>query len=164
MKILNILQDPDPRLRKPSRQVSLFDGNLRELAHAMLDTMYHLGGCGLAAPQVNTRQRLVVVDVSDRGDAPVILVNPSLRHHTSRLARFEEGCLSIPELYVPTHRPVSVSVEAWDVCGNRLEFEASDWLSAVIQHEVDHLDGGLLTDYLSAKAHSRYRKRRRLSR
>ncbi|MBS0450028.1 MAG: peptide deformylase [Proteobacteria bacterium] len=159
MTILAVLQEPDPRLRKPSQRIDLIDAEVRRLAHDMLDTMYHLGGCGLAAPQVNTRRRVIVVDTSASGDAPLILVNPVLHHHGDRMARFEEGCLSIPDLYVAVRRPAEICVHALDLDSNPTAWEGGGWAAAVIQHEIDHLDGRLLTDALSPKDKMRHSMR-----
>lgn len=159
MTRLTVLQEPDPRLRKPSRHIERIDADVRRLAHDMLDTMYHFGGCGLAAPQVNVRHRLIVIDVSSRADSPLILVNPVIRDHSGRTGRFQEGCLSIPDLYVATRRSTEILVDALDLDGRPRELASSDWLAAVIQHEVDHLDGRLLTDALSPKDQARYSKR-----
>jgi|UPI00054C0056 peptide deformylase len=161
MTLLAVLQEPDPRLRKSSRHIDLIDHQTQRLARDMLDTMYHRGGCGLAAPQVNARLRIVVVDTSSRGDSPLILVNPVIGYRSVRMVRSEEGCLSIPGLTVAVHRPSELMVSALDLAGRRVELEASGWLGAVIQHEIDHLDGRLLTDALSQKNRNRYFKGQR---
>lgn len=161
---LAVLQEPDPRLPKVSRQIDRIDHETRRLAHDMLDTMYQHGGCGLAAPQVNARLRLIVVDTSTRGNSPLILINPIIRQRAARLVRSEEGCLSIPDLTVPMHRHPEIVVNALDLGGESVDLEASGWLCAVVQHEIDHLDGRLLTDALSSRERQRYvrgRQRRR---
>lgn len=161
MSILPLLRDPDPRLRKLSRRIGALDKDIRQLAGNMLDTMYQHGGCGLAAPQVNTRLRLIVVDISSRGDSPLVLINPIIARLDNELSRHEEGCLSIPGLYAAMRRPASVVVTALALTGKCIELEASGWLGAVVQHEIDHLDGKLLTDAVAAKELARYRKQTR---
>lgn len=158
MTILTVLQEPDPRLRKSSRHIDSIDHEIRRLARDMLDTMYHRGGCGLAAPQVNTRLRLIVIDTSSRADSPLILVNPVIENRSARMMRFAEGCLSVPDLTAKMHRPAEIVISALDLAGRQMELEASGWLGAVIQHEIDHLNGRLLTDALSPKDRSRYFK------
>lgn len=146
-----ILLHPDPRLKKTSTAVADLTDELRQLADDMLVTMYEAPGVGLAAPQVGVLERLVVLDcVKEEGEAPrpIIMFNPRVVAASEETNVYEEGCLSLPELYADVTRPSVVDVEWMDRDGNP-QSETFDGLWATcVQHEIDHLDGKLFIDYL----------------
>lgn len=148
-----ILLVPDPRLRARARPVGPGDADaVRDLAPRMLAAMYAAPGIGLAAPQVGVGLRLVVVDLQrdETGPNPMVLVNPEIVAHSTELATREEGCLSLPGHYADVTRPARVKLRYQDLTGARREIEADDLLATCLQHEVDHLDGVLFVDHLSA--------------
>jgi len=151
-ELLPILLVPDPRLRARARPVGPGDAEaVRDLAPRMLAAMYRAPGIGLAAPQVGSLLRLVVIDLQleERPD-PMVLVNPEVVAASEALATREEGCLSLPGQYADVTRPARVKVRYRDLDGARREVEAEGLLSACLQHEIDHLDGVLFVDHLSA--------------
>jgi len=149
--LLTILNVPDPRLRARAKPVAANDPRVAELAQRMLATMYKAPGIGLAAPQVGELLRLVVIDVRpDDKPEPLILVNPEIVAATKELATREEGCLSLPNQYADVSRPARVKVRWHDLAGAKREVEADGLLSACQQHEIDHLDGVLFVDHISA--------------
>ncbi len=158
MAILPILHFPDPRLRNPAQPVARVDGALRALLDDMLETMYAAPGIGLAAPQVNVSKRVIVIDISEERNAPHYFVNPEIT--ASRGAEvFEEGCLSVPNIYENVERAEWVRVKALGRDGKAYELEADGLLAVCIQHEIDHLEGKLFVDYLSELKRSRIRKK-----
>lgn len=159
MAILTILEFPDSRLRKVAEPVTEVDAALRKLAADMLETMYDAPGVGLAATQVNVHRRLVVIDVSDTRDQPLVLVNPEITVLGDQLCDYDEGCLSVPGFYEKVTRPERIRVQALDLDGNPLTLEPDGLLSVCIQHEVDHLDGKLFVDYLSPLKRQRIRQK-----
>jgi peptide deformylase len=142
----------DPVLRQEADEVVAFDDELHALVRDMLETMYHAEGIGLAAPQIGVSMRVIVVDLrrEDHDDEPMALVNPRLVWASSEVAKQPEGCLSIPTLEEVVERPAGVRVEAYDPEGNPLTIEASELLARALQHEIDHLDGLLFLDRVSA--------------
>jgi len=148
--ILPVLQYPDPRLARVSLPIQEITPEIRELAENMVETMYARDGIGLAAPQVGTPVRLVVVDVSgpDRREDLRILVNPVLKTSGPEIDS-EEGCLSITDYRSTVCRFGQVHVEATDLDGNPVSFDAEDLLAVCVQHECDHLDGILFIDHIS---------------
>lgn len=151
-ELLPILLVPDPKLRAKARPVGPGDADsVRELAPRMLATMYKAPGIGLAGPQVGAMLRLAVVDLQrdDRRD-PLVLVNPEIVAASQELATREEGCLSLPGQYAEVTRPARVKVRFQDLTGAKREIEAEDLLATCLQHEIDHLDGVLFVDHLSA--------------
>ncbi len=161
MAVLKVLQYPDVRLSKAARPVEVFDDALRNLVNDLFETMYLHNGIGLAAPQVNVLRRVIVLDVSDTQDEPLALINPSITALGPDLDNQEEGCISIPDFYLPVRRPRSIEVQALDTRRNPLAFHAEGWLAACIQHEVDHLNGQTLIEHAPPKARSQYRRRAR---
>ncbi len=159
MAILNILEFPDPRLRKIASPVTVFDEKLDVLISDMLETMYHAQGIGLAATQVNVHERLIVIDVSENKDSPQVFINPSFEIIDAQLSEYDEGCLSVPGFYETVSRPHSVKISAQDKTGAHYEVEASDILAVCIQHEIDHLEGKLFVDYLSTLKRERIRSK-----
>ncbi|HEU0223714.1 MAG TPA: peptide deformylase [Paracoccaceae bacterium] len=152
MSIRPILLHPDPRLRKICEPIREIDEALRTLAGDMLETMYAAPGVGLAAPQVGVAKRLFVMDCAgkDQPPSPIVLVNPEITWASDALNTHEEGCLSIPEIYEEVTRPAAVRVAWRDLDGTRRE-EAFDGIWATCaQHEIDHLNGKLFIDHLSA--------------
>jgi peptide deformylase len=149
---LPILLVPDARLRLKAKPVGPADSDrVRALAPRMLASMYAAPGIGLAAPQVGEGLRLVVIDLQkDEQPAPMVLVNPEIVAASKEVATREEGCLSLPGQYAEVTRPARVRVRYHDLEGARQEIEGEGLLSACLQHEIDHLDGVLFVDYLSA--------------
>ena len=159
-KKLKILIFPDPRLRKVAEKVLKFDKSLQSLADDMLLTMYDANGIGLAATQVDQHVRLVVMDLSDDRNEPRIFVNPSykvLQNHD--LFEFEEGCLSIPGFNETISRPDKIELKWQDINGNEHNEEPEGLLTVCIQHEIDHLEGKLMVDYVSALKRDRIRNK-----
>ena len=157
---LKILIFPDPRLRKVAEKVLKFDKCLQNLADDMLLTMYDANGIGLAATQVDQHVRLVVMDLSDDRNEPRIFVNPSykvLQNHD--LFEFEEGCLSIPGFNETISRPDKIELKWQDINGNEHNEEPEGLLTVCIQHEIDHLEGKLMVDYVSALKRDRIRSK-----
>jgi peptide deformylase len=152
MSLLPIRVFGDPVLRERSRPVERFDGALRRLAADMIQTMREAPGVGLAAPQVGRPLRLIVFDVGEE-DGARALANPVLRDEWGEQLG-EEGCLSVPGLYYPVRRHLRVQAEGYDLEGHEVSFEASEMLSRILQHEVDHLNGVLFIDRLEAEHRS----------
>ena len=158
MALLPILHYPDARLRKTARPVDDVNDEIRRLIDDMFETMYDAPGIGLAATQVNVHQRLLVADISEHKDQPLVFINPNILSLDGEELT-EEGCLSVPGIYEPVKRPSRIKVSALDRNGDRFELEAEGMLAVCIQHEVDHLDGKLFVDYLSEMKRQRIRKR-----
>jgi len=158
MSKLTILEFPDPRLRTKAVPVTTFDAALQQLASEMLETMYAAPGVGLAATQVNVHQRLLVADVSEQHDQPLILINPEILAKEGVGAR-EEGCLSVPGVFEEVQRAARIKVRSLDLRGRPFELDADDLLAVCIQHEIDHLEGKLFVDYLSEMKRQRIRKK-----
>ena len=159
-KKLNILIFPDPRLRKVAEKVTIFDKCLEKLAKDMLKTMYEANGIGLAATQVDKHIRLIVMDLSEERNDPRIFVNPTykiLENH--KLFEFEEGCLSIPGFNETIARPDKIELTWQDIRGNQHIDKPEGLLTVCIQHEIDHLDGKLMVDYISPLKRDRIRSR-----
>lgn len=161
MSLLPIITLPDPILRQKSSPVERVDDELRRTLDDMLETMYDAPGVGLAANQVNIAKRFIVVDAGDGRDDddgddreevhnPLFMINPEIVTRSDRLRGYEEGCLSLPDVRVEIERPDAVIVRYIDRDGNPQELEAEGLLATVIQHEVDHLDGKLIIDFLSS--------------
>lgn len=149
---LPILIAPNPVLKTRARAVGPGDAEaVRALIPRMFTTMYRAPGIGLAAPQVGAKLRLVVIDLMPNdARAPVVLVNPEVVAASEELATREEGCLSLPNQYADVTRPARVKVRYLDEAGAKREIEAEGLLSACLQHEIDHLDGVLFVDHISA--------------
>ena len=148
MSQLTILEYPDPRLRTKAQAVVVFDAALQTLIDAMFETMYAAPGIGLAATQVNVHKQLLVLDVSEEKNQPLVLVNPRLVAQDGSQI-YQEGCLSVPGIYADVDRADRITVEALDRNGQPLHVEAEGLLAVCIQHEMDHLVGKLFVDYLS---------------
>jgi peptide deformylase len=158
MTKLAILEYPDPRLRKKAAAVTVVDDAVRQLADNMLETMYAAHGVGLAATQVDVHLRLIVLDVSEERNRPLILINPELLKLEGS-APAEEGCLSLPGIYDKLSRAAHISVRALGRDGGPFEIEAEGLLAVCIQHEMDHLEGKLFVDYLSELKRQLIRRR-----
>ena len=158
MPLLEILEFPDPRLRTVARPVAHVDDAIRELADNMLETMYAAPGVGLAATQVDVHRRVVVIDVSEEQNQPLVFINPEITVLDAELCEFSEGCLSVPGYYEMVERPAKIRVKALDRQGTPFEIEPEGLLAVCIQHEVDHLNGKLFVDYLSNLKRQRIRK------
>ena len=159
-KKLKILIFPDPNLRKVAKKVVKFDKSLENLANDMLYTMYEANGIGLAATQIDKHIQLVVMDLSEDKNDPHIYVNPSYKVlKNSSLLEFEEGCLSIPGFNEIISRPDKIELKWQDLEGNEHVDEPDGLLTVCIQHEIDHLEGKLMVDYVSALKRDRVRKR-----
>lgn len=151
MAQLAILEYPDPRLRTKAEPVTVFDAALKKQVADMFETMYAAPGIGLAAIQVGVPKRIVVIDTADEGEEkkPLIMANPELVALGPATRLYEEGCLSIPDVRVEIERPETVTVRYIDRAGKQQELAADGLLATAIQHELDHLDGQLIIDFLS---------------
>ena len=156
MAILNILRYPDARLHKLAAPVTVFDDGLKKLVSDMAETMYAAPGIGLAATQVDVHKQVIVVDVSERRDSLVVLVNPEIVEAIG-VSDIEEGCLSVPTIYELVERAERVKVRAYDQNGNAFTLEAQGLLAVCIQHEMDHLKGKVFIEYLSQLKQQRIR-------
>lgn len=152
----SIILHPDPRLKKKCAPVEAFDAKIGKLAEDMLETMYAAPGIGLAAPQIGVDARLLVMDCAAREEGeeapadPRVLINPSVVWASEETGVYEEGCLSIPEIYADVTRPKVVRVAYFDETGKAHEDEYDGLWATCVQHEIDHLDGKLFIDYLSS--------------
>ena len=158
MALLQILEFPDPRLRNRAQAVTQVDAALRTLIDDMFETMYAAPGIGLAATQVNVAKRVLVIDLSEKRDQPLALINPEVLER-SGVEETEEGCLSVPGYFDKVTRAEKIRVRALDRDGKQIEFAAEGLLAVCIQHEIDHLDGKLFVDYLSELKRTRIRKK-----
>jgi peptide deformylase len=158
MTKLAILEYPDPRLRKTAKPVAAVDDAVRQLAADLLETMYAAKGIGLAATQVDVHRRVLVLDVSEERNQPMVFINPELLSAEGR-GPGEEGCLSVPDVYDKVQRATRIRVRALGVDGNSFEMEADGLLAVCIQHEMDHLEGKLFVDYLSELKRQLIRRR-----
>jgi peptide deformylase len=149
MTQLTILRYPDPRLHTVAKPVTAVDARIRTLVADMLETMYAAEGIGLAASQVNVHERVVVIDVSEGRDQPLVLVNPEIVWASPEKKINDEGCLSVPGIYDGVERSISVRVQALDLDGKLQTHEADELLAVCIQHEMDHLLGKVFVEYLS---------------
>jgi peptide deformylase len=157
MSLLPIITLPDPVLRQKAAPVERVDDELRRTLDDMLETMYDAPGVGLAAPQVNISRRFIVLDAGNDADEgeeevrnPMFMINPEIVNRGEGMRSYEEGCLSLPDVRVEIERPNEITVRYLDRDGNPQELEADGFLATVIQHEVDHLDGRLIIDFLSS--------------
>ena len=168
MAILDLVLLPDPRLRQVCAPIETIDEEVRTLAANMLETMYDAPGIGLAAPQIGVLKRIVVVDVAERAEAegddgegkntdtkaeakpnPIVLINPQITAESEVRSTYQEGCLSIPEVYEDVERPIAIQVRYMDLDGAEQLIEADGLLATCIQHEIDHINGVLFIDHLS---------------
>ena len=159
MTIRTILEFPDPRLRTTAAPVAKVDKRIRHLLDDMFETMYEAKGIGLAATQIDVHERVVVMDISAERDSPLILINPEVEFIGDSALEHDEGCLSVPGFYETVSRPDCIRLRALDEHGEAFELEPDGLLAVCIQHELDHLNGKLFVDYLSALKRQRIRKK-----
>jgi peptide deformylase len=149
MALLPILTFPDRRLHTVAKPVAHIDDRITQLVRDMLETMYDANGIGLAASQVDVHERVIVIDVSQERNQPLVLVNPELVWTSPGTHLNEEGCLSVPGIYDGVTRHDAVHVRALDDQGQNRVIEAEELLAVCIQHEMDHLMGKVFVEYLS---------------
>jgi peptide deformylase len=148
MAILDVLRFPDERLRTIAKKIEKVDKSITAIIADMFDTMRDENGIGLAATQVDVHKQLVVMDVSENQDAPMVFINPEITQKEGKTIS-EEGCLSVPNNYAQVERAEKITVSALDKTGEPFTLEADGLLAICIQHELDHLKGKLFVDYLS---------------
>jgi peptide deformylase len=158
MAVRTILEFPDPRLRTRAQPVARFDAALARLIDDLLETMYAAPGIGLAATQVDVHERVVVIDISDERNQPLVLVNPEILTREGE-ASSEEGCLSVPGIFDDVKRAAKIRARWQTRNGEVSEGDFDGTLAVCIQHEMDHLDGKLFVDYLSDLKRERIRKK-----
>ena len=159
MALLSILQYPDPKLHTLARPVQTVDARIQALIADMLETMYDANGIDLAASQVDVHERLVVIDVSDERNEPLVLINPEIIWVSEERVLNEEGCLSVPGIYDGVERATQVRVQALDGAGQSRTVEAEGLLAVCIQHEMDHLLGKVFVEYLSPLKRNRIKSK-----
>jgi peptide deformylase len=164
--VLDILEYPDPRLRKIAARVPVVTADIRKLVCNLAETMYAAPGVGLAATQVDVHKRVIVIDVSPARDALQVLINPEIIRAEGQ-AESEEGCLSVPGYYDKVRRAARITVRAQDASGRPYELTTEGTLAVCIQHEMDHLVGKVFVDHLSplkrARLGARLRKKQRIA-
>jgi peptide deformylase len=158
MAIRTILEFPDPRLRTRAQPVTEFNAELGRLIDDLFETMYAAPGIGLAATQVDFHRRLIVIDVSEAHNEPLVLINPEILSREGT-AETEEGCLSVPGIFDEVKRAAKIRLRARDRTGTVFERDCEGVLAVCVQHEMDHLDGKLFVDYLSDLKRQRIRKK-----
>ena len=159
MALLTILSFPDTRLRTIAKPIAKVTDEIRQLAADMFETMYEAPGIGLAATQVDHHIQLIVMDLSENKDQPMVFINPKVTSLTEEMLPYEEGCLSVPQIYDKVERPSRVKINAIGLDGQAFEMEADGLLAVCIQHEMDHLNGKLFVDYLSPLKRQRAREK-----
>ena len=157
MAVLPILSYPDPRLRTIAAPVKEVDAEIKTLISDMIETMYAADGIGLAASQVDCHIQLIVMDLSENRDTPMVFINPKVTPLVEEKQPYEEGCLSVPDVYDKVERPSKVRIEALDADGEAIDEIAEGLLAVCIQHEMDHLNGVIFVDYLSRLKQTRAR-------
>lgn len=158
MTVLTVLHYPDERLRTIAQAVPAVTAEIKQLVKDMLDTMYDENGIGLAATQVNVHKRVVVIDISENRDEPMVFINPEIIAKSGD-TEYEEGCLSVPQSYAKVERAAAVTVKAQNEKGDWFELQAEGLLAICLQHELDHLVGKLFIDYLSPLKRDRIKKK-----
>ena len=159
MALRQILEFPDLRLRKVAKPVANVDDKIRKLIDDMFATMYEAQGIGLAATQIDVHLRVVVIDLQNEINEPLIMINPEFEVLTQEIDEMQEGCLSVPGIYEVVKRPEHIRLRALNRVGNTFELEAYGLLAVCIQHECDHLNGKLFVDHLSNLKRSRIRSK-----
>jgi peptide deformylase len=159
MALLPILCYPDPKLHKVAKPVATVDERIHTLVANMIETMYDAKGIGLAATQVDVHERVIVIDVSEERDEPLVLINPEVVWTSPSTHLNEEGCLSVPGIYDGVQRFDAVHVRALDLTGKPRTIEAEELLAVCIQHEMDHLMGKVFVEYLSPLKRNRIKKK-----
>lgn len=160
--VRKILTYPDPELKKKSHPVTVINEKTRELVRDMAETMYAAPGVGLAAPQIGVHQRIIVIDVSPKDEAPnlIVAVNPVIVHAEGEYYE-EEGCLSVPKYAANVRRHAQIVVKGLNLDGEEVTWKADDLLSIAFQHEIDHLDGILFVDHISPLKREIFRRKYR---
>ena len=159
MSILQILEFPDKRLRTIAKPVTEVTDAIRTIIDDMFETMYEAPGIGLAATQVNVHQRIITMDLSEEKNEPMVFINPEVTVLEGELESMQEGCLSVPGFFEDVTRIEHCLVKALDRDGNAFELEARGLLAVCIQHEIDHLEGKLMVDYLSPLKRNRIKSK-----
>jgi len=159
MAKLDILRYPDPKLQTVAKPVQAVDARIRSLVADMLETMYDANGIGLAATQVNVHEQVVVMDVSENRDEPIVLINPTITWMGDERVKGEEGCLSVPGIYDGVERATAIKVSAQDADGKTRELEAQGLFAVCVQHELDHLMGKVFVEYLSPLKRNRIKSK-----
>ena len=160
MALLKILIFPDPRLRIVAEPIRSVDASIKKLADDMLETMYEGSGIGLAATQVNEHKRIFVTDISEEKTSPMVFINPKVEEVLDPTKKsYSEGCLSIPGFYEEVERPSIVKVSFLNLDGQKEYIELEDLMAVVVQHEIDHLDGKLMVDFISSVKREMIRKK-----
>lgn len=159
MALLDILKYPDARLHTVAKPVTAVDDRIRRLVDDMLETMYEAQGIGLAATQVDVHERVIVIDVSEERDAPLVLINPELVAVSEEMILGDEGCLSVPQIYDKVPRHARITVKALDRDGTSCRFDADGLLAVCVQHEMDHLVGKVFVEYLSPLKRNRIKSK-----
>ena len=160
MPLLKILLFPDPRLRIVAKAIEKVDDSVKKLTEDMLETMYEGSGIGLAATQVDVHKRVIVVDIIEKKDDPLVMINPVLKKVIDpELKMYSEGCLSVPGFYEELKRPSEIELSFQDVNGQDQTLIANGLLSVVVQHEMDHLEGKMMVDSISNVKREMIRKK-----
>ncbi|MCM1512463.1 MAG: peptide deformylase [Oxalobacter formigenes] len=159
MSRLPILRYPDQRLQQACRPVTVFDARLKTLVDDMAQTMYEAPGIGLAAPQVNVHEQIIIIDISEERHSLQTFINPVILSASGEKAFHEEGCLSVPGVYESIERPARITVRAQDITGRFFDTQAEGLMAVCLQHEIDHLNGALFVDYLSPLKRNRIKTR-----
>ena len=159
MAILDILEFPDPRLRTVAQPVKEVDARVQKIVDDMFETMYDAPGIGLAATQVNIHERIITIDVSEDKSEALVFINPEITVLDGDLESMQEGCLSVPGFYEDVTRIEHCLVKALDRNGDAFELECRGLLAVCIQHEVDHLEGKLMVDYISPVKRNRIKSK-----
>lgn len=159
MAVLKILIFPDQRLRTIAKEILVIDDEVKALASNLLETMYEGKGIGLSATQANIHKRILVVDVSDEKDSPLILINPKIEVLNEEEEIYSEGCLSVPGFFEEVSRPSEINITALNLEGEKFTIVATNLLAVAVQHEMDHLDGKIFVDFLSNLKRQRIKKK-----
>jgi peptide deformylase len=159
MAVLKILIFPDQRLRTIAKEILVIDDEIKALAGNLLETMYVGKGIGLSATQANVHKRILVVDVSDEKDSPLILINPKIEVLNEEEEVNSEGCLSVPGFFEEVSRPSEINITALNLEGEKFTIVATGLLAVAVQHEMDHLDGKIFVDFLSNLKRQRIKKK-----
>ena len=159
MAVLKILIFPDQRLRTIAKEILVIDDEIKALAGNLLETMYEGKGIGLSATQANIHKRILVVDVSDEKDSPLILINPKIEVLNEEEEVNSEGCLSVPGFFEEVSRPSEINITALNLEGEKFTIVATNLLAVAVQHEMDHLDGKIFLDFLSNLKRQRIKKK-----
>ena len=159
MAVLKILIFPDQRLRTIAKEILVIDDEIKALARNLLETMYEGKGIGLSATQANIHKRILVVDVSEEKDSPLILINPKIEVLSEEEEVSSEGCLSVPGFFEEVSRPSEISITALNLEEEKFTIVATGLLAVAVQHEMDHLDGKIFVDFLSNLKRQRIKKK-----